>query len=218
MTSKANPWADGLSGRVMKRNHDLGGVSHILETAARLGLPPASPSDLPRNEQDESAHLVSRLRSLAAAHDRLLRLRTEADGLEEKAHSSLVTDVDDMERKAAQLTHAEESLRRVINFKDRLIARLQQPFSGAHVAVETAHQASFVELLKHAAADVDDVRQAEEHLQWLRAFDAPSDTWEQKLASVQRALVALTQRYERLEAARVSMASLRALTPCASAV
>ncbi|KAK9077367.1 hypothetical protein SSX86_005704 [Deinandra increscens subsp. villosa] len=203
------PGSDGnCVGR--KPPRQLGGMSDILAVAADLGYsryrPPPSQEDL-RNGDD----FVRMLRELNAVQRKVVDLHVELQGRKEDMKSSHLTHVSEMEKKIETLARITTILRGVIQNKDRIKARLQQPYPLEFIPVEAEYQKEFSELLKSAADDYGSLTASVSDLHWTKNFKEPPSIWREMLRPIPAALVSCTRYFGAMSAMRESFATLRKL-------
>ncbi|BBN15411.1 HAUS augmin-like complex subunit 2 [Marchantia polymorpha subsp. ruderalis] len=205
-----------------KRNpaRRLGGMSDALSLAADLGLctPPVqddgaqngSPIAMGPGSADA---LVRVLRELTTIQRNLVNLQVELQGRQEDERVAHLTHVGEIEKKMQALAKTTATLKDVIQNKDRIIARLQQPYSLDCIPVETEYQKQFSELLIKAAGDYGALSAAMGDLQWSSNFKDPPAVWGELLRPIPAALASCTRYSEALSAMReavTEMCKLRA--------
>ena len=72
-----------------------------------------------------------------------------------------------------------------------LASRLQQPFTGAFVAIETGKHARFNSLLRSACLHTTGQSEASAAWEWVKSAEPRDDEWSQSLAEVPSQLAAL---------------------------
>ncbi|KAG6551001.1 hypothetical protein Mapa_007234 [Marchantia paleacea] len=205
-----------------KRNpaRRLGGMSDALSLAADLGLctPPVqddgAQNGLPIASGPGSADaLVRVLRELTTIQRNLVNLQVELQGRQEDERVAHLTHVGEIEKKTRALAKTTATLKDVIQNKDRIIARLQQPYSLDCIPVETEYQKQFSELLIKAAGDYGALSAAMGDFQWSNNFKDPPAVWGELLRPIPAALASCTRYSEALSAMReavTEMCKLRA--------
>ncbi|KAL8264511.1 hypothetical protein R6Q59_022641 [Mikania micrantha] len=193
-----------------KPPRQLGGMSDVLAVAADLGYsryrPPASQEEL-RNGDD----LIKLLRELNVVQRKVADLHVELQGRKEDMKISHLTHVSEMEKKIETLARITTILKGVIHSKDRIIARLQQPFPLEFIPVEAEYQKEFTELLKSAANDYGSLTASVSDLHWTKNFKEPPSVWGEMLRPIHVALVSCTRYFEAISAMRESFATLQKL-------
>ncbi|KAI3804924.1 hypothetical protein L1987_26810 [Smallanthus sonchifolius] len=188
----------------------LGGMSDILTVAADLGYsryrPPPSQEYL-RNGDD----LIRLLRELNVVQRKVAELHVELQGRKEDMKISHLTHVSEMEKKIETLARITTILKGVIQNKDRIIARLQQPFPLEFIPVEAEYQKEFSELLRSAANDYGSLTASVSDLHWTKNFKEPPSVWGDMLRPIHVALVSCTRYFEAMSAMRESFATLQKL-------
>ncbi|KAL2620559.1 hypothetical protein R1flu_000764 [Riccia fluitans] len=194
----------------------LGGMSEALSLAADIGLclPPVQDEGSPNVAQISPGpggpdELVRILRDLTAAKQKLLKLEVELKGREADKKMAHLTHVTEIERKTRALAKTTATLKDVIQNKDRIIARLQQPYSLDCIPVETEYQKQFSELLTKAAGDYGALSAALGDLQWSNNFKDPPSVWGELLRPIPAALASCTRYYEALSAMREAVCEMR---------
>ncbi|KAL8195373.1 hypothetical protein R6Q57_025776 [Mikania cordata] len=193
-----------------KPPRQLGGMSDVLAVAADLGYsryrPPASQEEL-RNGDD----LIKLLRELNVVQRKVADLHVELQGRKANMKISHLTHVSEMEKKIETLARITTILKGVIQSKDRIIARLQQPFPLEFIPVEAEYQKEFTELLKSAANDYGSLTASVSDLHWTKNFKEPPSVWGEMLRPIHVALVSCTRYFEAISAMRESFATLQKL-------
>uniref|UniRef100_A0A6V7QWX6 AUGMIN subunit 2-like n=1 Tax=Ananas comosus var. bracteatus TaxID=296719 RepID=A0A6V7QWX6_ANACO len=116
-----------------------------------------------------------------------------------------------MENKCESLARITAILKDVIQNKDRIIARLQQPYSLDCIPVEAEYQKQFSELLLKAASDYGALTAAVADFQWSQNFRESPSVWGEMLRPIPAALASCTRFFEAMSAMRESFATLQQL-------
>nr|GMD08093.1 AUGMIN subunit 2 [Ipomoea batatas] len=207
----------------------LGGMSDALSIAADLGFavsPPPSQEEiqsLSSGSGEKSDDLIRVLKELTAVQRKIADLQVEL----QEPHKSLntfgmvvqqedknvahLTHVSEMEKKIETLARITTILKDVIQNKDRIIARLQQPYSLDCIPVEAEYQKQFSELLMRAASDYSALTASVADFQWSQNFKDPPTIWAEMLRPIPVALASCTRFFEAMSAMRESFATLQAL-------
>ncbi|EFJ17288.1 hypothetical protein SELMODRAFT_115170 [Selaginella moellendorffii] len=183
----------------------LGGMADALAIATELGYS-VQQEDAVQNAGKNDA-LVSALRELMVVQRALANLQVELQGRQDDESVSHLTHVSGIEKKCQALARTTTKLKDVIQNKDRIIARLQQPYSLDCIPVETEYQRQFAELLLKAAGDYGALTAAISDLQWTQSFKDPPSVWGDLLRPIPVALASCTRYYEALSAMRETVAS-----------
>ncbi|XP_059661126.1 AUGMIN subunit 2-like isoform X2 [Cornus florida] len=160
----------------------LGGMSDALSIAADLGF-----SVPPPPSQEDFQNLVA---STGEKGDELIKVLRE-----------LTT----VQRKIADLQVELQGR------KDRIIARLQQPYSLDCIPVEAEYQKQFSELLMKAASDYGALTTSVADFQWSVNFKEPPSVWGEMLRPIPVALASCTRFFEAMSAMRESFSTLQNL-------
>lgn len=209
--SNTNTW---VAKKPVKR---LGGMSDALSLAADLGFsvnPPPSQDELQKlsTGTDEKAdNLVRVLRDLTTVQRKIADLQVELQGRKEDKNVAHLTHVSAMEKKIETLARITDILKDVIQNKDRIIARLQQPYSLDCIPVEAEYQKQFSELLMKAASDYGSLTESVADFQWSQNFKEPPSVWGEMLRPIPVALASCTRFFEAMSAMRESFATLQDL-------
>ncbi|WMV40707.1 hypothetical protein MTR67_034092 [Solanum verrucosum] len=124
----------------------LGGMSDALSIAAELGFsvpPPPSQEEmqnLSTTTGENGDDLIRVLKELTAVQRKIADLQVELQGRKEDKNVAHLTHVSEMEKKIETLQRITTILKDVIQNKDRIIARLQQPYSLDCIPVEAEYQ------------------------------------------------------------------------------
>lgn len=195
----------------------LGGMSDALSIAADLGFavsPPPSQEEIQcfsSGSGEKSDELVRVLKELTAVQRKIADLQVELQGRKEDKNIAHLTHVSEMEKKIKTLARITTILKDVIQNKDRIIARLQQPYSLDCIPVEAEYQKQFSELLMRAASDYNALTTSAADFQWSQNFKDPPTTWAEMLRPIPVALASCTRFFEAMSAMRESFATLQAL-------
>ncbi|KAL1317275.1 hypothetical protein HN51_069349 [Arachis hypogaea] len=194
----------------------IGGMSDALSIAADLGFsvsasqpPPQEPSLPSSGEKGED--LVRVLRELTTVQRKIADLQVELQGRKDDKNVAHLTHVSEMEKKIETLGRITAILKDVIQNKDRIIARLQQPYSLDCIPVEAEFQKQFSELLMKAASDYGALTASVADFQWSQNFKEPPSVWGEMLRPIPVALASCTRFFEAMSATRESFAALQKL-------
>ncbi|KAL6542692.1 AUGMIN subunit 2 [Orobanche hederae] len=195
----------------------VGGMSDAVSIAIDLGFsipPPPSQEDiqnLSTGSGDRGDDLIRTLRELTAVQRKIADLQVELQGRKEDKNVAHLTHVSEMEKKIETLARITTILKDVIQNKDRIIARLQQPYSLDCIPVEAEYQKQFSELLMKAASDYGALTASVADLQWSQNFKEPPTVWGEMLRPIPVALASCTRYFEAMTAMRESFAKLQTL-------
>ncbi|MED6121769.1 AUGMIN subunit 2 [Stylosanthes scabra] len=196
----------------------IGGMSDALSIAADLGftVSPLTPTQSlkissptpPEKGQDD---LVTVLRELSSVQRKIVDLQVELQNRKNDKDAAHLTHVSEMEKKIETLATITAILKDVIQKKDRIVARLQQPYSLYCIHVEAEYQKEFAELLMKAASDYGVLTESVADLQWSQNFKDPPSVWGEMLRPIPVALASCTRFLEAMSATRESFAALQKL-------
>ncbi|KAF8391600.1 hypothetical protein HHK36_023906 [Tetracentron sinense] len=197
----------------------LGGMSDALSIAADLGFsfpppPPPAQEDLQSLSTitgDKSDDLIRVLRELTTAQRKIADLQVELQGRKDDKNMAHLTHVSEMEKKCETLARITAILTDVIQNKDRIIARLQQPYSLDCIPVEAEYQKQFSELLLKAASDYGALTASIADFQWSQYFRESPSVWGEMLRPIPVALASCTRFFEAMSAMRELFATLQDL-------
>ncbi|KAL9257406.1 AUGMIN subunit 2-like protein [Drosera capensis] len=223
--SSASGETTGTSWVGKKPVRRVGGMSDALSIASDLGfrlssLPPQPPPPSSTQEDLNSAasgtrekddDLIRVLRELAAVQRKIADLEVELRGRKDDKNVAHLTHVSEMEKKCETLGRITTILKDVIQNKDRIIARLQQPYSLDCIPVEAEYQKQFSELLMRAASDYGALTASVADFQWTQNFKEPPSVWEEMLRPIPVALASCTRFFQAMSAMRESFATLQEL-------
>ncbi|KAG7010403.1 AUGMIN subunit 2 [Cucurbita argyrosperma subsp. argyrosperma] len=122
-----------------------------------------------------------------------------------------LTHVSEMQKKIETLSRITTILKGVIQNKDRIIARLQQPYSVDCIPVESEFQKQFSVLLMKAASDYGALTASVADLQWSQNFRESPSVWGEMLRPIPVASASCTGFFEAMSAMRESFATLQNL-------
>ncbi|KAG4984258.1 hypothetical protein AAZX31_10G230300 [Glycine max] len=195
----------------------IGGMSDALSIAADLGFslsPPPSQEGLQNSSPttgEKGEDLIRVLRELTTVQRKIADLQVELQGRKDDKNVAHLTHVSEMEKKIETLARITTILKDVIQNKDRIIARLQQPYSLDCIPVEAEYQKQFSELLMKAASDYGALTASVADFQWSQNFKEPPSVWGEMLRPIPVALASCTRFFEAMSATRESFASLQKL-------
>ncbi|CAH9092331.1 unnamed protein product [Cuscuta epithymum] len=195
----------------------LGGMSDALSIASDLGFaisPPPSQEEiqsLSSGSGEKSDDLIRVLKELTDIQRKVADLQVELQGRKEDKNVAHLTHVSEMEKKIETLARITTILKDVIQNKDRIIARLQQPYSLDCIPVEAEYQKQFSELLMRAASDYSALTASAADFHWSQNFRDPPTIWAEMLRPIPVALASCTRFFEAMSAMRESFATLQAL-------
>ncbi|KAD6794426.1 hypothetical protein E3N88_05322 [Mikania micrantha] len=155
--------------------------------------------------------LIRVLRDLTSVQRKIADLQVELQGRKEDKNVAHLTHVSEMEKKIETLARITAILKDVIQNKDRIIARLQQPYSLDCIPVEAEYQKQFSELLMKAASDYGLLTSSVADFQWTQNFKEPPSVWGEMLRPIPVALASCTRFFEAMTAMRESFATLQKL-------
>ncbi|VAI92044.1 unnamed protein product [Triticum turgidum subsp. durum] len=183
----------------------LGGMAEALAIAGDLGFPED------QNTSDKSDDLVRVLRELTVVQRNIANLQVELQGRKDDKNIAHLTHVSEMEKKCESLARITAILKDVIQNKDRIIARLQQPYSLDCIPVEAEYQKQFSELLLKAASDYGALTASVGDFQWSQNFRESPAVWGEMLRPIPAALASCTRFFEAMSAMRESFSTLQTL-------
>ncbi|KAI3815095.1 hypothetical protein L1987_14749 [Smallanthus sonchifolius] len=191
-------------------------MSDALSIAADLGFsvaPPPSQEDLQNLSAsgEKGDDLIRVLRELTSVQRKIADLQVELQGRKEDKNVAHLTHVSEMEKKIETLARITTILKDVIQNKDRIIARLQQPYSLDCIPVEAEYQKQFSELLMKAASDYGLLTSSVADFQWTQNFKEPPSVWGEMLLPIPVALASCTRYFEAMTALRESFGTLQKL-------
>ncbi|XP_074275884.1 AUGMIN subunit 2-like [Silene latifolia] len=190
----------------------VGGMSDALSIASDLGFRVASPQEELHNSfspREKGDDLVRVLRDLTGVQRKIADLEVELRGRKDDKNVAYLTHVSEMEKKIETLSRITTILKDVIQNKDRIIARLQQPYSLDCIPVEAEFQKQFSELLMKAASDYGALSASVADFQWTQNFKEPPTIWAEMLRPIPVALASCTRFFEAMSAMRESFATLQ---------
>ncbi|KAL7142445.1 hypothetical protein ABFS83_08G124100 [Erythranthe nasuta] len=194
----------------------VGGMSDALSIAADLGFSAAPPpqediQNLTSGCSEKGDDLIRILRELTSVQRKIADLQVELQGRKEDKNVAHLTHVSEMEKKIDTLSRITAILKDVIQNKDRIIARLQQPYSLDCIPVEAEYQKQFSELLMKAASDYGALTASVGDFQWSQNFKEPPTVWGEMLRPIPVALASCTRFIEAMTAMRESFNKLQTL-------
>ncbi|XP_077210718.1 HAUS augmin-like complex subunit [Tasmannia lanceolata] len=200
-----------------KPSRRLGGMSDALSIASDLGFSiPHSTQEEAQNlstnsTNDRSDDLIRVLRELTSVQRNIANLQVELQGRKDDKNVAHLTHVSEMEKKCESLARITAILKDVIQNKDRIIARLQQPYSLDCIPVEAEYQKQFSELLLKAASDYGALTASVADFNWSQNFRESPSIWGEMLRPIPVALASCTRFFEAMSAMRESFTTLQHL-------
>ncbi|ONI18355.1 hypothetical protein PRUPE_3G211000 [Prunus persica] len=161
----------------------IGGMSDALSIASDLGFSVAAPptqeelQNLSTTTGEKGDDLIKVLRELTSVQRKIADLQVELQGRKDDKNVAHLTHASEMEKKCETLARITTILKDVIQNKDRIIARLQQPYSLDCIPVEAEYQKQFSELLMKAASDYGALTASVADFQWSQTFKEPPSVW-----------------------------------------
>nr|VDC79886.1 unnamed protein product [Brassica rapa] len=214
----------------------IGGFSDALSIASDLGYAVAPPpsqvthqsikssicsfltelnieelQSLASSNGEKGDDLIRVLRELSAVQRKIADFQVELQGRKDDKNVAHLTHVSEMQKKIETLSRITQILKDVIQNKDRIIARLQQPYSLDCIPVEAEYQKQFSELLMKAASDYGALTASVSDFQWSQNFKEPPSVWGEMLRPIPVALASCTRFFEAMTAMRESFATLQDL-------
>nr|VDC70488.1 unnamed protein product [Brassica rapa] len=195
----------------------IGGLSDALSIASDLGYavaPPPSQEELQTlasSNGERGDDLIRVLRELSSVQRKIADFQVELQGRKDDKNVAHLTHVCEMQKKIDTLSRITQILKDVIQNKDRIIARLQQPYSLDCIPVEAEYQKQFSELLMRAASDYGALTASVSDFQWSQNFKEPPSVWGEMLRPIPVALASCTRFFEAMSAMRESFATLQDL-------
>ncbi|XP_013748631.2 AUGMIN subunit 2 isoform X1 [Brassica napus] len=195
----------------------IGGLSDALSIASGLGYavaPPPSQEELQTlasSNGERGDDLIRVLRELSSVQRKIADFQVELQGRKDDKNVAHLTHVCEMQKKIDTLSRITQILKDVIQNKDRIIARLQQPYSLDCIPVEAEYQKQFSELLMRAASDYGALTASVSDFQWSQNFKEPPSVWGEMLRPIPVALASCTRFFEAMSAMRESFATLQDL-------
>ncbi|KAF8105236.1 hypothetical protein N665_0161s0035 [Sinapis alba] len=192
----------------------IGGFSDALSIASDLGYavaPPPSQEELQGLASSKGDDLIRVLRELSSVQRKIADFQVELQGRKDDKNVAHLTHVSEMQKKIETLSRITHILKDVIQNKDRIIARLQQPYSLDCIPVEAEYQKQFSELLMKAAGDYGALTASVSDFQWSQNFKEPPSVWGEMLRPIPVALASCTRFFEAMTAMRESFATLQDL-------
>ncbi|KAJ0240175.1 AUGMIN subunit 2 [Hirschfeldia incana] len=162
----------------------IGGLSDALSIASDLGYavaPPPSQEELQSiassNGGERGDDLINVLRELSSVQRKIADLQVELQGRKDDKNVAHLIHASEMQKKIETLSRITQILKDVIQNKDRIIARLQQPYSLDCIPVEAEYQKQFSDLLMRAASDYGALTASVSDFQWSQNFKEPPSVW-----------------------------------------
>ncbi|XP_020253881.1 AUGMIN subunit 2, partial [Asparagus officinalis] len=175
-----------------------------------FSIPPPIPEEN-LSTGDKSDELIKVLRELTSVQRNIASLQVELQGRKDDKNVAHITHVSEMEKKCESLARITAILKDVIQNKDRIIARLQQPYSLDCIPVEAEYQKQFSELLLKAASDYGALTASVADFQWSQNFRESPAVWGEMLRPIPAALASCTRFFEAMSAMRDSFSTLQNL-------
>nr|CAD1834560.1 unnamed protein product [Ananas comosus var. bracteatus] len=181
-------------------------------------LHPSLPDQTNSFTAEKGDDLIKILRELTSVQRNIANLQVELQGRKDDKTIAHLTHVSEMEKKCESLARITAILKDVIQNKDRIIARLQQPYSLDCIPVEAEYQKQFSELLMKAASDYGALTASIADFHWSQNFREAPSVWGEMLRPIPAALASCTRFFEAMSATRDSFATLQQLRVGSSSI
>eukprot|EP00242_Pyramimonas_sp_CCMP2087_P008468 CAMPEP_0198215380 /NCGR_PEP_ID=MMETSP1445-20131203/49478_1 /TAXON_ID=36898 /ORGANISM="Pyramimonas sp., Strain CCMP2087" /LENGTH=236 /DNA_ID=CAMNT_0043891079 /DNA_START=18 /DNA_END=728 /DNA_ORIENTATION=+ len=149
-----NPW-DAKRSPVSTQQPRRGGLHLALQKAAELGYTSVN-APCASDSQEEECCRSEEVNRTILEYGHTHRMLTEAQvELFERNEATATHDVshETLSERAYTVSHYTHTLRTIVSNKERVIARLQQPFNGDWIPLELSGRRPFQELLRTASRD-----------------------------------------------------------------
>ncbi|KAJ7325667.1 hypothetical protein OS493_029091 [Desmophyllum pertusum] len=156
-----------------------------------------------------SVALIRLLREITRLGKALDKVNLEIQCHLKEAETKDVTHVDILGRRCHHLEQISGQLSAIIEKKDELISRLQQPFVGEFLEIDAAHHKNTAEVLPMISSDLASFPTLLENIAWIRNFSLADGQLMSVLSSIESSFAEIQSFYQALCQSRNLMSRLQ---------
>lgn len=204
----ANPWSPSLT------YIHVGSLQNILTFAEKSGHIDRRNVNIEeiRRKVDTtspSVALIRLLREITRLGKALDKVNLEIQCHLKEAETRDITHVDILGQRCHQLEQISSQLSSIIETKDELISRLQQPFVGEFLEVDAAHHKNTAEVLPMISSNLASFPTLLENIAWIRSVSLADGELLGVLSSVESSFAEIQSFYQALCQSRNLMSHLQ---------
>jgi len=155
-----------------------------------------------------SVALIRLLREITRLGKALDKVNLEIQCHLKEAETKDITHVDILGSRCHQLEQISGQLSTIIEKKDELISRLQQPFVGEFLEIDAAHHKNTAEILPMISSDLASFPTVLENIAWIRNFSLADGQLLSVLSSIESSFAEIQSFYQALCQSRNLMSRL----------
>jgi len=203
----ANPWSPSST------YINVGSLQNILTFAEKSGHIERRDVNIEeiRRKVDTSSPsvaLIRLLREITRLGKALDKVNLEIECHLKEAETKDITHVDILGSRCHQLEQISGQLSAIIEKKDELISRLQQPFVGEFLEIDAAHHKNTVEVLPMISSDLASFPTVLENIAWIRNFSLADGQLLSVLSSIESSFAEIQSFYQAMCQSRNLMSHL----------
>lgn len=160
------------------------------------------------NTSSPSVALIRLLREITSLGKALDKVNLEIQSHLKEAETKDVTHVDILGSRCHQLEQISGQLSTIIEKKDELVSRLQQPFVGEYLEIDAAHHKSAADVLPMISLDLASFPTLLENIAWIRNFSLADGQMLSVLSSIESSFAEIQSCYQALCQSRNLMSRL----------
>ncbi|XP_033630797.1 AUGMIN subunit 2-like [Asterias rubens] len=147
-------------------------------------------------DNSPSLHLIKQLREMSERGQQLDETNNEIQCRLMDKETRDITHLDVIESKVSQLDTMTAHLQAIVESKDHLINRLQQPFVGDSLKVEATYHRHVKELFPLAATSLAELNGNLETVQWASDFNMKDGRMDETLMAISTSLAQLQTSFQ----------------------
>lgn len=160
------------------------------------------------NTSSPSVALIRLLREITSLGKALDKVNLEIQCHLKEAETRDVTHVDILGSRCHHLEQISGQLSTIIEKKDELVSRLQQPFVGEYLEIDAAHHKNAAEVLPMISSDLASFPTVLENIAWIRNFSLADGQLLSVLSSIESSFAEIQSCYQALCQSRNLMSRL----------
>lgn len=208
MEDAANPWSPSSA------YIQVGSLQNILVFAEKSGHidKRAANTDEIRRRVDTispSVILIRLLRDITRLGKALDKVNLEIQSHLKEAETKDITHVDILGKRCQQLDHISTQLSTIIEKKDDLLSRLQQPLVGEFLEIDAAHHKNTAEIFPMISSNLAGFPKLLENMTWIRNFPMADGQLVGILSSVESSFAEIQSFYQAFCQSRSLMSHLQ---------
>lgn len=203
-----NPWSPSST------YINVGSLQNILTFAEKSGhidRRNVNVEDIRRkvDTSSPSVALIRLLREITRLGKALDKVNLEIQCHLKEAETKDITHVDILGSRCHQLEQISGQLSTIIEKKDELISRLQQPFVGEFLEIDAAHHKNAAEVLPMISSDLASFPTVLENIAWIRNFSLANGQLLSVLSSIESSFAEIQSFYHTWSLSRNLMSHLK---------